>query len=318
MTDLTDKPGLGTLIEISMSYVEASCPEISTADYDTIQFALTRFLRGELTYEECRQYFLGTINRDNALVRLQEILSVPNEPIPYHGEAPSDDGRLSLRRRTRPWTTGEDQRLLAGIVRFGLDNWQAVAHFVGSGRNRAQCSQRWSRGLNPRISKRAWTAAEDQQLQDLVRQYGEKSWAKIASILGNRSDVQCRYHYRQTVGGADDFEETLPLAKNKLTGSTATFFRGTEPTVRPPPPPPDPPSRKKEERISLLQSRQCISSPMLTTPQTIRHALPAAKDVPMALPKGPVKVEEGTGKRPTFGIVGSDPDSLNMFLRHFS
>jgi hypothetical protein len=318
MTDLTGKPGLGTLIEIAMSYVEASCPEISTADYDTIQFALTRFLRGELTYDECRQHFLATINRDNALVRLQEILSVPSEPIPYHGEAPSDDGRLSLRRRTRPWTTGEDQRLLAGIVRFGLDNWQAVAHFVGSGRNRAQCSQRWSRGLNPRISKRAWTAVEDQQLQDLVRQYGEKSWAKIASILGNRSDVQCRYHYRQTVGGADDFEETLPLATNKLTGSTATFFRGTEPTVRLPPPPPEPPARKKEERLSLLQSRQCISSPMLTTPQTIRHALPAAKDAPVIVPKAPVKVGEATAKRPTFGIVGSDPDSLNMFLRHFS
>jgi hypothetical protein len=316
MMDLTSKPGFGTLIEISMSYVEASCPEISTADYDTIQFALTRFLRGELTYDECRQHFLATINRDNALVCLQKILSVPSEPIPYHGEATSDDARLSLRRRTRPWTMSEDQRLLAGIVRFGLDNWQAVAHFVGSGRNRAQCSQRWSRGLNPRISKRSWTAVEDQQLEDLVRQYGEKSWAKIASILGNRSDVQCRYHYRQTVGGADDFEETLPLAKNKLTGSTATFFRGMEPMVRLLPP--EPPNRKKEEQISLLQSRQCISSPMLTTPQTIRHALPAMKDTPIMVPKSPVKVGEATPKRPTFGIVGSDPYSLNMFLRHFS
>jgi len=29
-----------------------------------------------------------------------------------------------------------------------------VASFVGNGRTRAQCAQRWSRGLNPKICKK--------------------------------------------------------------------------------------------------------------------------------------------------------------------
>lgn len=33
----------------------------------------------------------------------------------------------------------------------------------------------------------------------LVQFYGEKSWTLIASKLGNRCDVQCRYRYRQMI-----------------------------------------------------------------------------------------------------------------------
>ena len=38
---------------------------------------------------------------------------------------------------------------------------------------------------------------EDVKLIQLVRQYGDKSWTKISNAMGNRSDVQCRYHYIQ-------------------------------------------------------------------------------------------------------------------------
>jgi hypothetical protein len=94
----------------------------------------------------------------------------------------------------------EDIRLFAGFHKFGLSssyNWSTVARFVGNGRTRSQCSQRWIRVLNPRISKDLWTATKDERLVELVAQLGEKAWMKVANQMGNRSDVQCRYHYLQ-------------------------------------------------------------------------------------------------------------------------
>jgi hypothetical protein len=57
--------------------------------------------------------------------------------------------------------------------------------------------QRWSRGLNPSISKSPWSAEEDAKLLTLVTKLGTKSWTRIASDLGKRCDVQCRYRFKQ-------------------------------------------------------------------------------------------------------------------------
>jgi hypothetical protein len=35
-----------------------------------------------------------------------------------------------------------------------------------------------------------------------VGRFGEKAWMKVACQMGNRSDVQCRYHYIQMHRGA--------------------------------------------------------------------------------------------------------------------
>ena len=82
-----------------------------------------------------------------------------------------------------------------------------MAQFVGNSRTKAQCCQRWSRGLDPKISKIQWTREEDQKLLDLVAQYGQKSWTKIAAEFGNRCDVQCRYRYKQLSAHNDEEEE---------------------------------------------------------------------------------------------------------------
>ncbi|OHT14334.1 hypothetical protein TRFO_15392 [Tritrichomonas foetus] len=101
------------------------------------------------------------------------------------------------RKKIRSWTLTEDQRLLLGIHRFGLDNWALVSEFVGGGRTRSQCSQRWLRGLDPHIIKDHWRPDDDEKLLTLVALHGNKSWTQIAEDLGNRCDVQCRYRYRQ-------------------------------------------------------------------------------------------------------------------------
>lgn len=199
---MSDDPiGQSLLIEVGLSYAEGILPTIETHDYDRLASALTQFLHNQLSYENCAQTFKEILGHDDPLIRVKEIINISNEPIPYTDEAKAADENPHNRKKTRTWGCYEDQRLIAGVYRYGLDNWPMVASFVGNGRTRAQCAQRWARGLNPRICKKHWSQAEDEQLKQLVQTYGEKSWTKIAAAFGNRSDVQCRYHYRQIVKG---------------------------------------------------------------------------------------------------------------------
>jgi hypothetical protein len=292
-------PGIALLAEVGMSFVETICPTISPDNYNDISKFITNYLNDTITFEACRSHVFSKIHQDMPVTRLRDILSVPDEPLPYHGDPNSDEGPLTLRRRTRPWTSAEDHRLLAGVLRYGMDNWQQIAAFVGSGRNRAQCSQRWARGLNPRISKRSWTPEEDQRLRELVTQYGEKAWARIAATLGNRSDVQCRYHYRQAELGKTG---NMPLMrKSNLTTSTSVFsqVRAVE----------TPEPSKEESPIELAQSRPFLSSamvlpqPLITDRMTQRFRQSAAIEFQPQHRQG--------------GVVGCDPDSLNSFLRSF-
>jgi hypothetical protein len=81
-----------------------------------------------------------------------------------------------------------------------VEDWTAVAEFVGGGRNRAQCAQRWNRGLNPRIDRDSWKAEDEARLISILRDYRTVGWPAVARQMGDRSDVQCRYHFLQMCG----------------------------------------------------------------------------------------------------------------------
>lgn len=67
-------------------------------------------------------------------------------------------------------------------------------------RSKDDCKNRWKRVLDPNLKKINWTDYENTRLFALVREYGNKcNWSKIARIMGNRSDIQCRYHYFQLI-----------------------------------------------------------------------------------------------------------------------
>lgn len=121
---------------------------------------------------------------------IKEIKNIDEQPII------PNDSELNDKKRNL-WTEIEDIRLTAGVIRYCLTNWKIIADFVGNGRSRVQCSQRWRRSLDPLISKNVWSAKEENDLIELVHKYGNQSWSKIASELGNRSDIQCRYHFVQ-------------------------------------------------------------------------------------------------------------------------
>lgn len=135
---------------------------------------------------------------DNDTLKDTEIIEeIENENSDEKLISKEENDSISNRRKSHCWTPSEDERLLAGVHRYGIDNWSSVALFVGNSRTRSQCSQRWSRGIDPRLSKNLWTHEEETMLIQLVTVYGNKSWTQIANKLGNRSDVQCRYHYKQ-------------------------------------------------------------------------------------------------------------------------
>jgi hypothetical protein len=258
--------------------------------------------------------FVRVLPRDEPLLQVQAILDLPEDPLPPHAESIRDSLQaLSTRKRTQPWSSCEDQRLIGGILRHGLENWQRVAAFVGASRNRAQCSQRWSRGLNPRILKAVWTPEEDKQLADLVAEYGRKNWAKIASILGNRSDVQCRYHFRQVENGETDSEHLELVRKSPLTQSS-DMLRATPAPPANLPRTPEPKLRLKEDppsdeaRLSLEQGKEFASTPNFGTRPIAEVVCESPEAV--RIPRLPTQTQ-------SWGICGADPHSLNLFLGNF-
>lgn len=226
----TQHAGESTILELGIAYLDEISLTLSPEAKMPIIQAMSSYLGQQSTYEQAQQVFMSIIGRCEPLDKLREIVEQPDDP-PNHSSnsSPSDnlsdDEQLlsngflssSARKKTRSWTPQEDTRLLGGIYRFGADNWTTISVYVGNGRTRAQCCQRWTRGLNPRISKSLWSYEEDMKLVHLVHTYGDKSWTRIASMMGNRSDVQCRYHYHQVM------RDMPPLLKKMMTSNPAAF-----------------------------------------------------------------------------------------------
>jgi len=69
--------------------------------------------------------------------------------------------------------------------------WEDIAAEL-DGRTAMQCMERWQKVLNAENVKGPWCPTEDAQLVELVKQYGGKHWARIASMLPGRTGKQCR------------------------------------------------------------------------------------------------------------------------------
>jgi hypothetical protein len=181
-------------------------PDLNDSSRDEAESIVARFLVGELSHSQAAALYTAKFKTSAPIDRLGEILSVSSDPIPPH----SLFGDSSARRKTQQWTAIEDTRLLAAIHKYGTENWNLIAQFVGNGRRRSQCSQRWQRGLDPRISRSRWSPEEEALLLQLVAKHGEKSWIRVSNDLGNRSDVQCRYRFYQIQKGHPQSDDGAP------------------------------------------------------------------------------------------------------------
>jgi hypothetical protein len=184
---------LAPLDDLASQYINQAFPSLSTEEAELGNQILISFLKDEVSLDQARRAFHARFGGTEPVDRINAILAVPEEPFPSFFLTPANGDR----RKPHQWSSVEDQRLIAGIRRFGFDNWSRVAHFIGNNRTRSQTSQRWQRGLDPRICRDSWPKEQEDELLRLVDRYGVRSWNKIAKELGNRSDVQCRYKHKQ-------------------------------------------------------------------------------------------------------------------------
>lgn len=188
-------PTIIAIQNVVLSYFPDNILVPDSQIYNSVSSTIESFLLNQISYTQLFNTIKSVVGYTKPVEKLQIILQSGPDPIP----APSDDeiARSKYRRKSRPWTQYEDQRLLCAIYNNGIENWTQISKFVGNGRTRSQCSQRWYRGLDPKICKSQWSKEEERKLVDLVRTHGDKSWTNIATKMGNRSDVQCRYRYKQ-------------------------------------------------------------------------------------------------------------------------
>ena len=187
------------LLSVGREYIRDISPEINDEDLDRLSDIMEQFIMNRISFEVARNFYENTLGSVMPIQKIAAILIQCNIP-PNSLDARFLQAQAltnMANKKMRQWTEIEDQRLLSGIHKFGLDNWALVAAHLGNTRTRAQCSQRWFRGLDPRILKATWTIEEEETLLELVNQYGDHSWTKVANSIGNRSDAQCRYHYFQ-------------------------------------------------------------------------------------------------------------------------
>lgn len=184
------RSGLHAILELATNDLDRSQQLPSPEIREQLIKTISDFLQQKISFSKASQIFSSACNSTTIINRMRDIVEVGDNPLP---SSDNDEDH----KKSRSWSSIEDHRLLAGILRNGLENWSTIASFVGNNRTRAQCTQRWARGLNPKISKDTWSAEEEAQLLSYVRQFGDKSWTKISKLLGTRSDAQCRYHYLQ-------------------------------------------------------------------------------------------------------------------------
>lgn len=187
--------GAHILVDVAITLVDDAQLKYSEQEMRNLKNLFLQLITKKISQEQAKLSIVPLIKSEEPFNRICAILNTENQPIP---STPCDklDSYL-MRRKTRTWTINEDNRLYMGICLYGPESWSEITHYVGNGRLRSQCSQRWIRVLDPKISRSAWSYEEDNLLLYFVNIFGEKSWMRVSSQIGTRSDVQCRYRFQQ-------------------------------------------------------------------------------------------------------------------------
>lgn len=144
----------------------------------------------------------------------RQILSAPSSPTTAIVTPSSSGTTNSKRKRTSsevdsspkaipcPWTTEEDQELVALVEKGGSGEqnnspkWSDIAQAITTQRTGKQCRERYLNHLKPRLRFEDWTAPEDSLLIRLYGTMGTK-WAQMAKIMNGRTDnhIKNRFHH---------------------------------------------------------------------------------------------------------------------------
>jgi hypothetical protein len=96
-----------------------------------------------------------------------------------------------LQRKVFKWKPEEDKQLLELIALYGKKNWKKISEIMKT-RNSIQCLHRWSKILQPGLTKGPWNVEEDKKLIDWVAKQGPMKWSMCSEYIPGRSGKQCR------------------------------------------------------------------------------------------------------------------------------
>ncbi|KAI5507863.1 RNA polymerase II transcription regulator recruiting protein [Trichomonas vaginalis G3] len=110
----------------------------------------------------------------------------------------------------------EDRQILALVSAAGENvNWELVSFALGN-RTSRQCKDRYHAYLQPGLNKSEWTEQEDQQLIDMVAQFGQK-WKFIATSFKGRPEVSLKNRYRLLQRRSAKIQRALqPMASSEF------------------------------------------------------------------------------------------------------
>eukprot|EP00981_Chlorochromonas_danica_P004870 scaffold978_cov172-Ochromonas_danica.AAC.1 len=106
-----------------------------------------------------------------------------------------EQNKGGVRAGVRKWTAEEDMLLRKGVEELG-EKWTEICGQYLPHRSDNNVLHRWNNVLRPDLKIGAWSAEEDAKLLELVKQYGESSWAKIAPHMDGRIAVRCYERWR--------------------------------------------------------------------------------------------------------------------------
>jgi len=102
--------------------------------------------------------------------------------------------KFSKTQKLSKWSKEEDQILLNFGLKMKRNKWINCSQMLNN-KTSYQCYLRYKQ-INSKNKKGRWTESEDQQLLQLVNNFG-KSWKFIAKIMKTRSNKQIRIRYEE-------------------------------------------------------------------------------------------------------------------------
>jgi hypothetical protein len=120
------------------------------------------------------------------------------------------------------WTPEEDMILKNKVAEYGLKKWKEIATFL-PGRIGKQCRERWYNNVDPNLNKDKWTIAEDLQLMELHKLYGNK-WVQIQKHMPGRIDNDIKNRFNASLRKYKTFEQYVEANDRKREKSKKKYY----------------------------------------------------------------------------------------------